>query len=167
MLKNDCPKIFQNDVVTYLREALQKLDMHFASNRRQIASFLNAQLLCIETWVRIKSLKKCFNYSSVSKNWCIKDIYFLWRFYYRRDAPWTQITTAGPVRLEDNKVLKIPLFQAEKKYDRSSSLNLILLTIVPKNFFWLNSVIKIGRNVVSNHLSKVSLKIYAINCSFF
>ena len=40
-----------------LRKALQRLDLHFASNRRQVVSFLNAQPLCIETWVRVNSLK--------------------------------------------------------------------------------------------------------------
>ena len=57
MLKNECPQTFRNDVLTYIRRALHKLDQHFTSNRRQIASFRNAQPLCIETWVRVRSLK--------------------------------------------------------------------------------------------------------------
>ena len=48
MLKNECPQTFENDVLTYLKKALQKLDQHFASNRYQVASILNAQPLCIE-----------------------------------------------------------------------------------------------------------------------
>ena len=48
MLKNECPQTFENDVLTYLKKALQKLDQHFASNRYQVASILNAQSLCIE-----------------------------------------------------------------------------------------------------------------------
>ena len=76
MYKNECPQTFRNDVLTYIRRALQKLDQNFASNRRQIASCRNAQPLCIETWVRVKSLKKLFNYGSVTQNWCMKDIYF-------------------------------------------------------------------------------------------
>ena len=51
MLKNEC----QNDVLTYLRKALQNLHTHFASNCCQVASCLNAQPLCIETWVRDKN----------------------------------------------------------------------------------------------------------------
>ena len=58
-----------------------------------------------------------------------------------KDASWTQITTAGPARLEDNWVLNIPLFKAEKKYDWSSNLNFILLIFIPRKHFWLNSVI--------------------------
>ena len=46
ILRNECPQTFQNDMLTYLREALQKLDPHFASNRCQVASFLNAQPMC-------------------------------------------------------------------------------------------------------------------------
>ena len=82
---------------------LPTFDFRLHQNRRQVASFLYAQLLCTGTWVPDKSFKKnCFNYGSVTKNWCIKDIYFLWGFYCRKDATWTQITTAAPVRLKDN-----------------------------------------------------------------
>ena len=49
LLKNECPQTFYNDVLTYLRKTLQKLDPHFASNRCPVASFLNAQALYIET----------------------------------------------------------------------------------------------------------------------
>ena len=101
----------------------------------------------------------------MTKNWCIKEIYFLWGFYCRKDATWTQITTVAPVRLKDNEVLNIPLLKAEKKYDRSSNLNFILL-IIPKKFFPLTELSTIGRNVVSNHLSKVNLMIHAINHFF-
>ena len=36
-------------------------------NRRQVASFLYAQPLCIENWIRNKSFKNCFNVGSVTK----------------------------------------------------------------------------------------------------
>ena len=70
-----------------------------------------------------------------------------------KDASWTQITTAGPARLEVNWVLNIPLFKAEKKYDWSSNLNFILLI-----FNW-TQLSTIEGKVVSNHLSKVNLMI--------
>ena len=81
---------------------LPTFDFRLHQNRRQVASFLYAQPLRSGTWVQDKSFKKIVNYGSVTKNWCIKEIYFLWGFYCRKDATWTQITTAAPVRLKDN-----------------------------------------------------------------
>ena len=63
---------------------------------------------CLE-WLQKQTVGPIFNikkftvnYGSVTKNWCIKEIYFLWGYYCRKDATWTQITTAAPVRLIDN-----------------------------------------------------------------
>ena len=58
-----------------------------AVDRRQVASFLYAQPLCIENWIRNKSFKKLFlcwfrdQKITNLKFWWIKDIYFLsvWR----------------------------------------------------------------------------------------
>ena len=48
-----------------------------------------------------------------------------------------------PVRLEDNKVLKIPVLKAETKYNRSSNLEVILLLFI-SNHLYRNSVINNG-----------------------
>ena len=43
------------------------VDFRLRQNRRQVASFLYAQPLCIENWIRNKSFKNCFNVGSVTK----------------------------------------------------------------------------------------------------
>ena len=73
-------KIFQVDRKN--RANLPAVNFRLLQNRRQVASFLYAQPLCIETWVRDKSFKKLFELWFRDQNitnlkfWWIKDIYF-------------------------------------------------------------------------------------------
>ena len=72
------------------------VDFRLRQNRRQVASFLYAQPLCIVTWVRDNSFKilfeRWFRNQKITnvKFWWIKDIYFLlvWRMEISQTSLW-------------------------------------------------------------------------------
>ena len=72
------------------------VDFRLRQNRRQVASFLYAQPLCIVTWVRDKSFKilfeRWFRNQKITnvKFWWIKDIYFslVWKMEISKTSLW-------------------------------------------------------------------------------
>ena len=118
-----------------LRKALQRLDLHFASNRRQVVSFLNAQPLCIETWVRVNSLKIVLTMVPWPKIDALRTFIFYEVSTVGKTPRGRKLQSPDRCRLKIIKSWIFPLFKAEKKYDRSSNLNYILLIFIPKKYF--------------------------------